>query len=160
MIGRRRGLRGPATKGSALLLVPAGFLVLLVLASIAVDLSLLQLRQRAVSALVADLANDLATAALDVDELRATGRYRIDEGRARALAEELLADAEGVGRIVSATVAVPDDDTVRVEVVAEVDYLFAAVVPGARRSAEVRAAAVAVAVDPDAGGGAGAPSTG
>ena len=49
------------------MLMPAGVLVVLLLGAIAFDLSVVFLRQRQASSLAVDVANDLATAALDED---------------------------------------------------------------------------------------------
>ena len=65
-----------ADRGSVLMLMPAGVLVVLLLGAIAFDLSVVFLRQRQASSLAVDVANDLATAALDEEAFRAEGTYR------------------------------------------------------------------------------------
>ena len=55
------------------MLMPAGVLVVLLLGAIAFDLSVVFLRQRQASSLAVDVANDLATAALDEEAFRADG---------------------------------------------------------------------------------------
>jgi hypothetical protein len=133
--------------GSVLMLMPAGVLLVLALAAIAVDLSLVFLRQRQASASAADLANDLATAALDVDELRATGTYRLDPVRARELGTRLAEDGTIGEHLVDVVIEVVDDTEVRVTVTLEVGYIFAKAIPGAEEGTEVHASAVARAVD-------------
>lgn len=138
-------MRGRADRGSVLMLMPAGVLVVLMLAAIAVDLSLVFLRQRQASATAADIANDLATAALDVDELRRNGTFTLDPDRARRLGEA-LADASDLREdLLAVQIDVVDDTTVRVTIEAAVEYLFASIVPGAAEGTEVRATATATA---------------
>ncbi|MFP5255662.1 MAG: hypothetical protein ACLGI8_07400 [Acidimicrobiia bacterium] len=128
------------------MLVPAGFLVMLLLGAIAFDLSLLFLRQRQASSLAVDLANDLATLALDEGELRASGTYVLDEQVARRLGRELAEQSDLADQLTELEVVVVSDDTVRVTATVDVEYLFARAVPGARTASEVRASATAQAV--------------
>lgn len=139
-------MRMTGQRGSALMLVPAGFLVMLLLGAIAFDLSLLFLRQRQASSLAVDLANDLATLALDEDHLRAAGEYRLDEGAAVELGEALAERSDLEGDLTDMDVAVLSDDTVRVTATVRVDYVFARAIPGARSSTHVTASATARAV--------------
>jgi len=53
--------------------MPAGMLLMLMLGAIAFDLSLVFLRQRQASSLAVDVANDVATAALDEEPSDVTG---------------------------------------------------------------------------------------
>jgi len=129
-----------------LVLVPAGFLVMLLLASIAFDLSLLLLRQRQASSLAHDLANDLATLALDEPHLRATGGYRLDEARAAAIGRDLALASDLAEQLSAVEVVLLDDDEVQVTVRVQVDYVFARAIPGASDGAEVAATAVAEAM--------------
>lgn len=133
--------------GSVLMLMPAGVLIVLVLAAIAVDLSLVFLRQRQASATAADIANDLATAALDIDELRASGRYRLDPGHARELGRAMASESDLGEDLLAIEVDVLDDATVRVTIEAAVDYIWARSIPGAAEGTEVRATATATASD-------------
>lgn len=133
-------------RGSVLMLVPAGFLIMVILGSIAFDLSLVFLRQRQASSTAVHVANDLATLALDVDHLRGTGEYVLDPVTAEAVAAELLADSEVADDLVAWEVTVIDADEVEVRLVLAVDYVFAKAIPGAADGTEVTAAATAVAV--------------
>ncbi|HUS60595.1 MAG TPA: hypothetical protein VMY34_00265, partial [Acidimicrobiales bacterium] len=72
------------------MLVPAGALIVLLLGAIAFDLSLVFLRQRQASSLAADVANDLASIALDVPRLRESGVFELDPMRADAVGRSRL----------------------------------------------------------------------
>jgi hypothetical protein len=128
------------------MLVPAGLLITLLLGGIAFDLSLVFLRQRQASSVAVDLANDLATLALDEGHLRATGEYVLDPGRADALATDLLGRSDVAQEAVALTVQVTAPNSVSVTVTLGVDYVFAKAIPGAADGAEVSATASAVAV--------------
>lgn len=139
-------MRMRGRRGSALMLVPAGFLVLLLLGAIAVDLSLLFLRQRQASSLVVGLANDLATLALDEEALRATGEYVLDEAAARDLGLRLARSSDLSEQLTALEILVVDDDTISVRATVRVEYVFARSLPGARDGHEVTASATARAV--------------
>jgi hypothetical protein len=128
------------------MLVPAGLLITLLLGGIAFDLSLLFLRQRQASSVAVDLANDLATLALDEGHLRETGEYVLDPRRADALATDLLRRSDVATEAVALTVRVTAPDSVSVTVTLGVDYVFAKAIPGAADGTEVSATASAVAV--------------
>lgn len=137
---------GEHQRASVLMLMPAGLLVVLLLGAISFDLSLLFLRQRQASSTAADIANDLASAALDDARFRSTGSYVLDPERAASLGAS-LAEASDVGEeIRSLDVTVLGDDAVEVTIVLEVDYVFAQAIPGAADSATVQATATATAV--------------
>ena len=74
--------RPVAERGSVLMLMPAGVLLVLMLGAIAFDLSLVFLRQRQASSLAVDVANDVATAALDEEAFRRDGEFVLDPDRA------------------------------------------------------------------------------
>jgi Flp pilus assembly protein TadG len=130
-------------RGSVLMLMPAGVLIVLLLGALAFDLSLVFLRQRQTSSLSVDVANDVATAAIDEDTFRAEGRYRIDPARADSVAAELVATSELGPDVRALEVTVVDDQLVEVVIEVEVDYLFAGAIPGAAQGTRVRARAVA-----------------
>jgi hypothetical protein len=125
------------------MLMPAAILIVLVLAAIAIDLSLVFLRQRQASAAAADIANDLASAALDIEAFRATGEYRLDAIRAEDLGRQLAEESDVGDELVAVSVDLLGPDEVRVELTLSVDYLYAQVIPGASDGAEVTAAATA-----------------
>ena len=124
------------------MLMPAGVLIVLVLASIAVDMDLVQLRQRQAYDLAAAAANDAATAGADHAALR-NGEYRIDPGAA----ESVVATAVGASALAGSLAAPPDvvvtDDGVVVTVALTADYVFAGVMPGAPDGTTVTATASA-----------------
>ena len=129
------------------MLMPAGVLVVLLLGAIAFDLSLVFLRQRQASSLAVDVANDLATAALDEDGL--PGRRRLSSSiprpRPTSSASPLVGASDLADEIVDLEVTVLGADTVEVRVVVAVDYVFAKAIPGAADGTTVEASAVAVA---------------
>ncbi len=135
-----------ADRGSVLMLMPAGVLVVLLLGAMAFDLSVVFLRQRQASSLAVDVANDLATAALDEAAFRADGTYRLDPDRAEALAGDFLDASELREELEVVEVEVTAPDTVEVRVVLHVDYVFARSIPGTSDGTTVEASATATAV--------------
>jgi len=127
------------------MLMPAGVLVVLLLGAIAFDLSLVFLRQRQASSVAVDVANDLATAALDEEGFRADGRFELDPARADALGRSLVAASDLGPDVVAVEVSVIAPDAVEVRVVVGVDYVFARAIPGASNGTTVTASATAVA---------------
>lgn len=128
------------------MLMPAGVLVVLLLGAIAFDLSLVFLRQRQASSLAVDVANDLATAAIDEEAFRADGRYRLDPQRADELGVQLVGASDLGPEVVEVEVTVLGPDALEVRVVVRVDYVFARAIPGAGDGTEVAASATAVAL--------------
>ena len=133
-----------ADRASVLMLMPAGVLVVLLLGAMAFDLSVVFLRQRQASSLAVDVANDLATAALDEDELRSGGGFRLDPGRADELALDLIAASDLAEHVREVEVSVTAPDVVEVRLVLVVDYVFARAIPGTGDGTTVEAAATAV----------------
>lgn len=135
---------GAPDRGSALMLMPAAVLIVLLLGAIAVDLGSVRLAQRRLAATADAAANDAATAALDRHTYFATGAYVLDPAAAetvlaRSLAAHGLADAS-----VEATITVgPTGDTVTVVLRGRAPYLFARSIPGAEDGAEITATATA-----------------
>lgn len=132
-------------RGSVLMLMPAGVLIVLLLGAIAFDLSLVFLRQRQASSVAGDVANDLATQAIDEAEFRATGEFRLDPDRADEIGRALLAQSDVADDIVDLDVEILGSDTAQVTVVLRVEYLFAGAIPGANDTTDVHATATAVA---------------
>ncbi len=133
-------------RASVLMLMPAGVLIVLLLGAIAFDLSLVFLRQRQASSVAADVANDLATAALDEEAFRLDGRFELDAGRADSLGRALVAASDLGPEVTDVEVLILGPDSVSVRVVVGVDYLFARAIPGASNGTTVEASATAVAV--------------
>jgi hypothetical protein len=117
-----------------------------VLASIAVDMSLVHLRKRQAFELAAAAANDAATAGVDLGRLRTTHDYVLDPERARAVVEDAVAASELAPQLARPPVVILTATGVRVELALEADYIFADVVPGAPDGTEVTASATATAV--------------
>ena len=97
--------------------------------AIAFDLSVVFLRQRQASSLAVDVANDLATAALDEEAFRADGEYRLDPSRADELGEALVRASDLVDDVIDLEVTVLTPDSVEVRLVVTVDYVFARAIP-------------------------------
>jgi hypothetical protein len=134
--------RSRGDRASVLMLVPAAVLIVLIMASIAVDMALVQLRQRQAYDLAAGAANDAATAAADQGALRA-GSYRVDAEAARRVVERVVAASELAPEIAGAPTVRVTPEGVEVEVALRADYIFAGVVPGAPDGRTVRATATA-----------------
>jgi hypothetical protein len=132
-------------RGSALLLMPAGLLIVLVLASIAVDMSLVHLRKRQAFELAAAAANDAATAGVDQGRLRTTHDYVLDPERVRAVVADVVAASELAPELAKPPKVTVTAAGVRVELALQADYIFADVVPGAPDGTEVTASATAAA---------------
>ena len=80
-------------RGTVLLLYPVGFMILLLFAAIAVDMSNGYLQQRELADLADGAANDALTYGLDRDVLRAGGGYELDPVRAEQAALASIAAA-------------------------------------------------------------------
>jgi hypothetical protein len=65
-------------RGSVLILMPAAVLIVLLLGAIAVDLTVVHLRQRAAVSAAASAANDAVTYGLDQSALRRGQGYHLD----------------------------------------------------------------------------------
>ncbi|HEY7071950.1 MAG TPA: hypothetical protein VH479_17625 [Acidimicrobiales bacterium] len=131
-----------ADGGSILLLVPAAFLVVMILASIAVDMSLVHLRQREAHDLAASAANDAVTAASDHLGLR-HGQIQLAQADAEAVVARIVAASDLAPQVVGTPVVRIRPDAVEVELSVRADYVFASVVPGAPDSTTVTARASA-----------------
>jgi len=132
-------------RGSVLMLMPAGVLIVLLLGAISFDLSLVFLRQRQASGVAVDLANDLASAALDEATLRGSGAFVLDPRRAEDLAASFVGGSDVASQLTSLEVEVIGADRVRVTIILWVDYVFAKAIPGAAEGTSVTAQATAVA---------------
>lgn len=132
--------------GSALALVPAGFLILLLLGALAVDNGAAYLGQRDLSTSVQAAANDAAGAAVSNNGFYGQGTVEIDPAQAaRVVCRDMTAPgAEGLlDKTVSMAVS---GDTIYVEAHAEIRAVFGRAIPGfARRPVSAAAAAVAAA---------------
>lgn len=134
---------GRGERSSVLMLMPAGVLIVLILGAISFDLSLLFLRQRQATSVAVDVANDLASAAVDEVELRATGVYRLDPEAAEALGRRFVDASDIAGLVTDLRVDVVAPDTVQVILTVRVDYVFAKAIPGASDGTTVTGRATA-----------------
>lgn len=132
-------------RGSVLMLMPAGVLIVLLLGAISFDLSLVFLRQRQASSVAVDIANDLTSASFDERTFRETGAFALDADRADTLGRALADQSDLAGRVVAFDVEVIGADGVRVTLTVRVDYVFAKAIPGAADGTTVTASATAVA---------------
>jgi hypothetical protein len=139
--------RSADERGSVLMLVPAGVLIVFVLASIAVDMSLVHLRKRQAFDLASAAANDAATAGADQAALR-SGSYVIEPGSARAVVDDVVGASELAPHLAAPPSVTVTAEGVSVEITLEADYIFAGVVPGAPHGTVVAASATAVAEAP------------
>jgi len=140
-----RRSRGSSDRGSALMLMPAAVLIVFVLGSIALDFSIVYLRQRQALNLAADAANDAAIEGIDLETFRRTGETVLVDGDGMADVEARYEALATFGDAVDVELVVVDDVTVTAVVRVDYGLVFAGVVPGAGRdrSVVVRATAVA-----------------
>jgi len=133
--------RQPTESASALMLVPAGVLILLILGAIAVDSSLAFMAQRELHNAAIGAVNDAVTVSIGDEALQRGTEARPNGQRASALVHDRL-DGLRIGRmtVLAGDVQVVTDEeakTVTVRVEGDMPYLFAPAVPGSRRSAHV-----------------------
>ena len=119
-------------RGSVIMLFPAGFLIMMILGAIVIDVGVSQVRARELEVVASSAAND-ALGALDLTTLRSGGELRFDLSRARFIVAESIAggplpDAEIIDVVVEGT-----SDTIpqlRVTLRLEVDFIMAPALPG------------------------------
>jgi hypothetical protein len=130
--------------GSVLMLMPACVLVVLVLASLAVDMALVHLRQRQAHDLAAAAANDAVTGGADPVVLR-QGGYGLDPHLVDAVVDRSLAASDLAPHLVGSPEISIVGSSVEIALAVRADYLFAKAVPGAADGTVVRAIATATA---------------
>jgi hypothetical protein len=132
------------TRGSVLILMPVAVLIVVLLGAIAVDLTIVHLRQQQAIDAAASAANDAVTLGLDESALRAGRGYRLDPDRVRRAVAESIADQGLTDELVEPPIVTePTPDSVRVELTLRANYLFARSIPGVPRSTTVRGTATA-----------------
>ncbi len=145
--GRRPGARrASGERGSVLLLVPAGVLVVIVLAAIAADTANVLMVRSELQSVAQAAANDAATAALDHDALRSGRGLVLDQGKALRVAQASVR-ASGLADDLAEDPVVALDPTGRgitVQLAAEVGPIFGSALPGGDRPKLVSAAATAL----------------
>lgn len=132
-------------RGSVLVLVPAGFLVLIVLAALAVDSAVAYLGQQQLHDALAAAATDSVTAGLDNGAFYGQGRLTLDIRTTELSVCESLA-AQNVSGLHDLQVWMAvDGDAIRLEGRARVEEVFGRALPGqSQRSVSAAASAVAV----------------
>lgn len=137
-----------AERGSALLLMPAAVLVVLVLAAIAVDTTVMFLGERELADLTASAANDAATAALRREPFYECGRLELDQHRAQQVAATVasarVSDAVSLTAVEVSADNTADPPTVTVAAQASVRLVFSGGLPGGLRMRTVAARSTAV----------------
>lgn len=150
-------MRAERDDGSALMLLPAAVLVLLVLAAITVDSAIAFLGERELAATVAAAANDAAVAGIDREQFYRCGALTIDRRAATRVAEGAVrgrsSDAVRLTKVGVATDTGTTAPQVTVRAQGVVELIFSRALPGGRDHAVVGASAVASARLPDAGAG-------
>jgi Flp pilus assembly protein TadG len=132
-------------RGSVLALVPAGLLVLILLAAIAVDSSVAYLGRRELAAAADAAANDAVTYGLDEARFRETGNFVLDPARTEEAVRRAVAlrRSEGVDRATVSGTTDADEGTVTVTLRSTAALVFAPAVPGAPDEVSVVAQATA-----------------
>lgn len=108
-------------RGQSLLLLPAGFLIVLLLGSLVLEAAALHLRQRQLDDLADSIANDAAAVGFDIDAFRASGEIRIDP----ALARSVIGPAIAISALPTASLesfSVVDDPSPIVEIGLTVEH--------------------------------------
>lgn len=126
------------------MLVPAAVLVLVVLAAIAVDSSVVFLGQRELANAAAAAANDAATVAIDVERLRRDDCIEVRPDDAYEVAVIAATTQTDAVEVSPEDVQVEVDDLeVTVTIEGTVEHIFGKGVAGSRRTSEVSAASTA-----------------
>lgn len=139
-----RHAKRASDEGSVLMLIPAAFLILLVLGAIAIDLTAIRVGQRSLLSSATDAANDAVTVGLDEDAYRAGAGYRLDPDKVRESVYAVLYAKGILHRLTAApTITIHPDGSVTVELRGKVDHIFGRALPGASDPVPVRALATA-----------------
>lgn len=119
-------------RGSVIMLFPAGFLIMMILGAIVIDVGVSQVRARELEVVASSAAND-ALGALDLTELRSRGELRFDLSRARLLVAESIAHGPLPDAEIVDVVVVGNGDAVpqlHVTLRLEVDFIMVPALPG------------------------------
>jgi Tfp pilus assembly protein PilX len=142
----RRGRRTRSDRGSVLLLVPAGILIVVALGAMAVNAAVIFQGERRAANIANSVANDLATLALDSAHFRDAGAYRLSPdlgAAAHSVRAVALANADGsfVDGSLSISVVAVTPEQIQVTVSGSVEPLWNA--PGLGGLVHVEAVAFA-----------------
>ena len=131
-------------RGTVLFLVPAAFLIVLLLGSIAADFSMVLRAHRDLTEIASAAANDAATRSIDVNLLETTGELRFASASRLADVVYDTLSRQSLGGVSITNVRVWDDTQpgsseprVAVEMTATVNYVFAKAVPGISHSQSI-----------------------
>ena len=135
-------------RGTALMLMPAGVLIVLVLGALAVDSAILFLGERELADLTAAAANDAATVAIDEEMFYRCGRLRLVDDEAAQVAGTVSA-ARASDAVTNVQIAAQVDNgasppQVTVSATGTVRLVFTPALPGGTRNRTVDAASVAI----------------
>ena len=136
-------------RGTALLLAPAGLLILLVLAAISFDLALAFQGKRHLVELAEAAANDAVSAGLDEARIRADGTYCLDPVRVARSVAATIGAGPGDARVVSIEVPAPAGGcatAASITLEARSPYPFGRAVPGMPDDVVLRATGRATSV--------------
>ena len=138
----RTALRADDQRGSVLALVPAGFLVLIILGALAVDSAVAYTGQQQLHDALSAAANDAVGAGVDNGAFYGAGRLTLDPGAVtRTVCAAVAAQQDRGLHGVHLAVSI-QGDSVRVSGSAWVDAVFGRAIPGfSRRSIRSSAAA-------------------
>jgi len=138
--------RDRRVRGSALMLVPAALLIVLVLGALAIDAAVSFGAQRDLAAALSAAANDAVTIGLDEEHLRTTGEYRLDPDRVEAAVTASLRRRGALDGLLEPVRWRIDGPTVTVEAVGWAAHVVTPVIPGAPRGRVIPASARAAVV--------------
>ena len=141
-------IRPPADeRGSALMLVPAAVLVLLMLGAVAVDSAVVMLAQRDLADHTAAIANDIAGFSLDDPSFYDGDGVTLSEPMAKRYAALAFSDDRRPAGFISwtGTASARGPRTIHVTASADVRYVFAGALPGVADRTTVRAESTATA---------------
>ncbi len=131
-------------RGSALMLMPAAILIVLVLAAITVDTAVVHLARRDLLHAADAAANDAVTYGLDEDRLRRGEGYRLDPRRVHAAVLGALESRGLLDRLAAPPIITTAGLEVSVALRLRVDYVFAKALPAAQGAlVDVRSSATA-----------------
>ena len=120
------------------MLVPAGILILILLAAISADSAIAYMGQRQLQNEVAAAVNDAATQAVSLDGLQMGEAAQPDAGRAERIANAKVMHDYSGGLTATNVQTRVEGNTVTVTAEGRVKYIFAAAFPGVRKYATVK----------------------
>lgn len=133
-----------STRGSVLLLMPVGVLIMLTLGAITIDLVIVRVAQRDLIDAATDAANDAVAVGFDEAMWRVGAGYRLDEARVEYTVYSVLGSKGLLDRLDRPPeIEIVDDNTVTVRLARRVPHVFAKALPGAPHDEEVRATVTA-----------------